>query len=131
MKNKLIAILCFNLFLFSYTDAYQFLKLPALVQHYIQHKKSSPGISLLSFLKLHYQKKLVVDDDFQQDMQLPFKTTTDGAGFSSLSIVHLTSCKTCLDHIQIKYVATKKVLNNTNLIPSIFSEDIFQPPRYS
>ncbi|MEX6689437.1 hypothetical protein QTN47_18160 [Danxiaibacter flavus] len=75
MKKK-VAILLLIIYVFGATDANQLLKLPALVSHYIQHQHTTPGITLAMFIKLHYEDEALkdLDQDFQQDMRLPFKT---------------------------------------------------------
>ncbi|MFY7899833.1 MAG: hypothetical protein ACOVNY_06590 [Chitinophagaceae bacterium] len=72
--KKLITILLLSLYTFGATDAYQLLKIPLLIEHFIQHKQQDNQINFLSFLQMHYAEKQEKDADYQQDMQLPFKT---------------------------------------------------------
>jgi len=120
------------LFLFTYilgsTNACQLLKLPLLVSHYIKHKKESPDITLGSFFKMHYIDPQPMDADYNEDMQLPFKTPP------------VTLCRNMplfvpmLPQIAIRVPVVDKqpqlVLNDD--IPFAFVvNNIFQPPRNS
>ena len=73
--RKLVAIFLFFFFFFGATDAYQLLKLPKFAEHYYLHKQQNSNLTLAGFLQIHYYGPVVVDDDFDKDMQLPFKTT--------------------------------------------------------
>jgi hypothetical protein len=69
--KKLIAILLLSLYLVSTTELYQFLKMPVLIEHYLEHKGENPKITLVSFIKMHYDNP-VKDADYKTDQQLPF-----------------------------------------------------------
>ena len=71
------AILLLLIYMLGTTNACQLLKLPLLVSHYIKHKKESPYITLVSFFKMHYIDPQPMDADYNEDMQLPFKTAPD------------------------------------------------------
>ncbi|SJZ60716.1 hypothetical protein SAMN04488128_101895 [Chitinophaga eiseniae] len=72
--KKATAIILLLVYLFGSTDAGQLLKFPLLVEHFKKHKQENVQMTLLTFLKLHYVDEQPFDDDYQQDMQLPFKT---------------------------------------------------------
>lgn len=85
--KRTLAILAFSVYLFGATDAYQLLKIPLFIKHFVTHQKEDATLSLVGFIKIHYLDPLVIDDDFDQDMQLPFKThETDGCMISAISI---------------------------------------------
>ena len=69
--KKWISILLLSFYLVSTTELYQLLKIPTLVEHFIEHNGDNPEITLISFLKMHYDDP-VKDDDYQKDQQLPF-----------------------------------------------------------
>lgn len=71
--RRVVAILCFFVYVLGTTEMDQVLRLPLLVKHYLQHKAESPGITMYAFFKMHYIDPQPFDDDYQQDMQLPFK----------------------------------------------------------
>jgi hypothetical protein len=61
----------FSLFLVSTTEVYQLLKIPTLIEHYWEHKNLNPEMSLIAFLKTHYEHP-IKDGDFGKDQKLPF-----------------------------------------------------------
>lgn len=115
------------LFLFGSTEAYQLLKLPLLVKHYVHHKRGNPELTVVAFLKMHYPNKIVVDADFQQDMQLPFKT--NGAKILQTASVVLPAPRIIIETIPAPLVKQSIALHQEQLNPLQPSQDIFQPPR--
>ncbi|MFN8265899.1 MAG: hypothetical protein U0T11_07490 [Chitinophagaceae bacterium] len=69
---SVLLLLC--LYTVAYTPVHELFKLPALVAHFAEHRTEDAGISLLSFLRLHYLNGNQKDADYDRDMQLPFKT---------------------------------------------------------
>ena len=124
--KKGIALLLLSLYLCASTEAYQLLKLPALVSHYIQHSQSESGTTLLSFFKQHYLGNMVVDDDWQQDMALPFKSCSCTMVTISPTITPETVKLKIPEPVEIK-------INFTPVIGLFHSKmqviKIFQPPR--
>lgn len=114
------------LYVFGTTDAYQLLKLPIMVQHFVEHRKEDPSIGLLAFLRMHYADKMVVDDDFSRDMQLPFKTT------DACCIAATVSMPAQWVSIEVPHpvvVQQKFFLFDESVDYSLVHGDIFQPPR--
>lgn len=75
--RKAFAILFLTAYLFGTTEASQLLRLPLLVTHYLEHKQGDADLTIKAFLKMHYVDPQLFDDDYKQDMQLPFKTMQD------------------------------------------------------
>lgn len=75
--QKKIAKFLLLLFLMQTTQLGEFGKLPLLVTHYLQHKSLYPHTTMVGFFKMHYIDKTIVDADYAQDMQLPFKTASN------------------------------------------------------
>ena len=69
--KKLISILLLSLYLVSTTELYQFLKIPVLIEHYLEHKEQNPKLTIGSFFKIHYDNP-VKDSDYTTDQKLPF-----------------------------------------------------------
>ncbi|MBW8360900.1 MAG: hypothetical protein K0M56_01795 [Kaistella sp.] len=77
MKRPIVYfLLC--LYLLSFTEAKQMLKIPDLIEHYISHNLTNTGTTLFSFWKMHYVDEQIIDSDYEQDMSLPFKTHESG-----------------------------------------------------
>ena len=69
--KKVISILLLSLYLISTTEVYELLKIPTLIEHYWEHKKLNPEMTLTAFLKTHYENP-VKDGDYGKDQKLPF-----------------------------------------------------------
>ena len=107
-------------YLFSFTEMKQALKLPNLIEHYINHKVKDPKTTLFSFLKMHYLDAPVKDADYKDDMKLPFKT-------HDLSFV---SINLNLPPKEIEFtVITRKIIQKKNNL-FVYSEH-FTVPQYS
>jgi len=59
------------------TELHQFAKVPALFEHYQDHKQQNNKLSLINFLIMHYGQADDKDGDSQKDRQLPFKSHED------------------------------------------------------
>jgi hypothetical protein len=110
--------------LLAQTPLQQLLRLPVLVQHFQEHRTETPGISLSSFLILHYFSGHPKDADYDRDMQLPFRAQD----------VVLISSTVVPEPVEIDFappVGEPKpypLLHVKALLP-IYPFDIFQPPR--
>ncbi|MBL0025278.1 MAG: hypothetical protein WBP08_16925 [Saprospiraceae bacterium] len=72
--KPLIAKILIAICLFSFTPLKEFVKLPLLFLHYYNHTQESPDMTISEFFEVHYMHGIVFDDDYEQDMQLPFKS---------------------------------------------------------
>ena len=124
--KKAIAILLMSLYLFGTTEAYQALKLPLLVEHYINHKHENPHLTLLGFLKLHYSGKTVFDADYKQDMRLPFKTQENTSIFSAVNDIPQPIVISVGRPLP---ASAEYFLLDARVDFSAFPHSIFQPPR--
>ncbi len=73
--KKWFSILLLSFYLVSTTELYQLLKIPVLVEHFIDHKKENKEITFIDYLKMHYNDP-VKDADYQTDQKLPFVAHT-------------------------------------------------------
>jgi hypothetical protein len=72
MKSKIVGFLIIT-YLFSLTPVKELGKFPALFFHYYQHVKENPEMTISEFFDIHYAHGIVFDEDYEQDMKLPFK----------------------------------------------------------
>ena len=72
--RRIAAISLLVVFLASNTELHEVMKFGAFVSHYSEHKAEDPGLSLLGFIRIHYEGEVKYDEDYSRDMQLPFKT---------------------------------------------------------
>ena len=120
---------CFLLivYLFSFTEVRQVLKLPNLIEHYVSHELRDKNTTLYSFIKMHYLDEQQKDSDYSQDMKLPFKTHD----FSFSAITMAVPPK----RVEIAFIVKKIFIEkkqhfaySENFYPSIFQK-IWQPPK--
>ncbi len=125
--RRALTILLFFIYLVGSTEAYQLLKVPGLIVHYVKHCKEDPTTTVQSFLALHYQEETVYDADWQQDMQLPFKTHEDDLGLMALCYyppLHMATMKA-----PVSIVPENQYPTRHEFVPSCYAADIFQPPK--
>ncbi len=103
----------------------EILKAPLLVAHFIQHIKLYPKTTVYGFIKMHYIDKTVVDADYAQDMQLPFKTVDHHLLAMQLSLPPLIIQMVKLSNHIVKTKLPSQVFDP----PSSFPAKIFQPPK--
>ena len=72
--KKLLGVFLLLMYLFSATETHQLLKLPVLLSHFQEHSQQEKDFSFLDFLAMHYVNGNFPDDDFEKDMELPFKS---------------------------------------------------------
>lgn len=113
-------------YLFGTTDAYQLLKLPLLVGHYVKHKRESPYMTMGSFFKMHYIDPQPFDNDYKQDMQLPFKTVLNVYGRNLPT--DITTLPSIIFRAPAERSGSQPLLND-NLPSSLHTYTIFQPPK--
>ena len=123
--KRFTGILFVAVHLLAYTELHQLLKIPILIEHYQTHQQQDPSLGFLSFLEMHYIGPFIVDDDYQQDQQLPFRNV-------NISLMGTNVFMSDSPDIEIEPITTISIEFNgfkEIKIPQIASFDIFQPPR--
>ena len=119
---KITAIILLVLFA-STTEIGQFLRLPLLISHYIDHyKEESQGIC--AFFHEHYVHHHGANNDQQEDDRLPFKTTF----VQQISVVYLLQSDETVKKPVITIDERKPALPAISITPA-FARDIFHPPQ--
>lgn len=70
MLKRTLSILFLLVYINSFTELHEAMRLPILLEHYSEHKKLSQEISFWEFLEMHYQSDVAHDE---HDNELPFK----------------------------------------------------------
>lgn len=125
--KKALAILLMSLYLLGATEAYQLLKVPYLFEHYKTHQQITKGLSFSKFIDMHYFTNQTYDSDYQQDMQLPFKSSN-----RAVSLLNFVSLFIPKQGIQPLIIAEdSKVYTNfqDEKHSSNALKNIFQPPK--
>ena len=116
-----------TLYILGATEAYQLLKLPFLFEHYKTHQKLNEGLTFSEFIDNHYFNHTNYDSDYQQDMQLPFKTSN-----RTISLLNFDSyfvAKITITPFVFSLSPNKYLLFNDRDYASNKLNNIFQPPR--
>ena len=123
--KKWVFILLLSLYLLSTTELNQLLKLPVLIEHYVEHKNLNPEMTLLAFFKMHYDHP-VKDADYKTDRKLPFII------HSTLSLVFTlnTDFSFEISGSDYKYFHIQNIPSlDENLYIKGYLQSIWQPPR--
>lgn len=121
--RRLAAIGMLVLHLGLFTEAPELLRLPILVEHYVEHRSRVPEMSFLQFLDMHYKTDVAHD---ATDDELPFKQCCR---------VVTTPIYTTLAELNFNFQAPvpteQKEFSSTSnsFVPSTGLDEIFQPPR--
>ncbi len=127
--RKATAIFFLSLFLLSYTELGQLLKLPMIVTHYLEHKKWEPEVSFLAYFQMHYFTDDHNEGDDAKDNQLPFKEHNDCQTNSTITFAFHTDDISIVEYpVQTAIVYPQ---SNDESASSAFKGSIFQPPRAS
>ena len=124
--KKLLAISFLFIYLFSTTELSQLLKMPVLVQHFIEHQEVNSNITFWQFLNMHYASGGVNDADHAKDMQLPFKAHDNCV--ASFSNVYLPTQKISIAK-PVRILTNKHFKTQEQFLHSTFLSNIWQPPR--
>ncbi len=123
--QRLIAILFLFSFLFSGTEMHELFKIPHLFSHFIEHTTESKEISLLDFLKEHYNGTENSHHDTHKDKGcLPFQGKEHVNPMNTL-ILNNTSVIV----FQKTIAEESKVILFQEKFISSFNGTVWQPPK--
>jgi hypothetical protein len=126
--KKVFTILLLVSFLFSNTELHQLCGLPALFQHFMEHKKSEHKISLVDFLKKHYTERNnnKTSGNNDEHKHLPFKSHDCGAVHSSVNFME----PAVLNFTYQNYIFNQEKITCSDFFhTSVFLSNIWQPPK--
>ena len=114
--------------LFPGMEVNELSKLPALLEHFHQHQKTTPGISFIAFLELHYGNPAHHEQDHQTHHKLPF-SDHHSAGFQAHHL--LFTMPDCTTSFNIACQTIKKSFLYKSPAEHAIYSSIWQPPRLS
>lgn len=120
--KQLLSISFLILYINSFTEFHEVLRLPILFEHYAEHKKLTNDLSFLDFLELHYKTDVNHDD---RDRELPFKMP--GHSFTAHAATIPTQKLAAIDLSQFSVVAHSFLYKESAFTSPAVT--IFQPPR--
>ena len=125
--KKFTAILLLTAYLFSTTELHQLLKLPAVFEHFAEHRQKNKTMSFLQFLDMHYMHGSPKDKDYREDMKLPFKTADNCV--SMVSPVVIPRLIYALENHAIHIPEKEMHISKDEFIPSSCLSRVWQPPK--
>lgn len=103
------------------------MKLPLLIEHFLEHKEKDDNLSLWKFLNIHYAYNKAKDSDYAKDTKLPFKS--HNAFVNSIIIAYIPSNSSSLDSKSV-YVEQNNYFDFVeDLNASAYFPSIWQPPK--
>lgn len=112
------------------TELYQLLKLPFLVEHFIQHKEQNKDITLMEFLYLHYAYEDVQGTDYEDDMKLPFKSHGNHITTNIVDVVANSILKITIQARPIFIELKVIIISEEAFFASSYLSNIWQPPKF-
>ncbi|WP_417352586.1 hypothetical protein [Flavobacterium alkalisoli] len=123
VKKALIYILI-SLMSLNCLSIREFLKVPVLCQHFMEHKKADKEIGLLDFLAMHYWGNDLNDNDDSRDMQLPFKNIVNHA----VPVLFLPQNNIEELTVFVQPVAKNTQTHKKDLYSCIYYSSLIKPP---
>ena len=124
--KKSVLILFVLVYLMTYTDMGQLLKLPTLISHYFQHQNQNKNVDFIDFIAMHYgggDDGNTKDDDI--DKQFPFHNYE----YNSSLIVFATMTKSAVYDRLVYFFQNKFINREINPKTVKHSRKIIRPPK--
>ena len=125
--KRILTILLLTIYLFSTTELSQLLKLPLLIDHFIDHKEENKDVTIWEYLYMHYALDKDNSTDSNTDKKLPFKSHDSFITVISNIYTPLFSEFIITKPINLVEKNTLKI-TECFILPSVLS-NIWQPPR--
>lgn len=122
------AYLLIAFYLLVTTELSQLLKLPILAGHFLEHKAATKKLTIYQFLYIHYGQNDVKYPDYEEDMKLPFKESSNFLLQTNV-IAPPQIFRVTLSKNLSKVLHKKKYFTNDSLLTSSFPSNIWQPPK--
>jgi hypothetical protein len=128
--KKIIAISLLISYQMATTELYQLLKLPILIEHFMEHQEQNKNITLIEFLCLHYANGDVRDADYEKDMKLPFKTHSNNCSANIIAVVANATIKINFP-VKSNFAELRVLIFSKEIaFSSLYLSNIWQPPRF-
>lgn len=128
--KKPIAISFLLAFLFAHAEFHQLLKLPVLIQHYLEHKQDNKDETFGNYLSQHYVQHIghTHHDNHRDHEKLPFKANDCGAAHTPIAFLNQVPYSLPFPH---EWLVEKSTLYKGAICFSTYSGKIWQPPKFS
>lgn len=125
--KRYIALVLLVIYITPIAVFHQLLKLPYLIEHFVEHKEENSNLTFLSFLKMHYDDDNIKYADYEKDRKLPFKShqSSVNVGF----VVFMDYEKLELNFNSVFKEPTTKNFYTKKPFKSSYLSSIWQPPK--
>ena len=123
--KKRAAYIFLAIYLLGATQLHQLLKMPLLIEHYLEHKLDNGNLSLIGFMYQHYVGDDGNANDDQKDQNLPFKS----AHFQMQNTVVFAVFKYELPKIIVPQNQSGWPVLQTRSLSTIALGSLFRPPK--
>ena len=134
--KKFTAIFLTTIYLFSSTEAEQFLKLPSLFAHFLDHHQTNGETSMLAFLTNHYlvdeteeDHKSETPEQHEHEHDLPFKSHDHCLDINLPVYIAASNCEIIKN--ETPEPIRKFRITGDTFPPDHFLSSIWQPPKIS
>ncbi|MES2519798.1 MAG: hypothetical protein V4585_16905 [Bacteroidota bacterium] len=127
--KKIIAISLVLFYQMATTELYQLLKLPFLIEHFMEHSQQNKDITFFDFIYLHYTEADDKDGDYEKDMKLPFKTHNSSVSTNIVAFVENTIVNIKLNFKPIFVELKSLIICKKVFFASSYLSNIWQPPK--
>jgi hypothetical protein len=98
------------------------LRLPILVEHFVEHRSQVPEMTFFQFLAMHYKTDVAHDST---DMELPFKDCCNSAVTTFFTLPEQKVALAVVPSVHAPVFFS----SYSAFIPASALDEIFQPPR--
>lgn len=125
--KSFIAISLLSLHLSSTTEIHELLKVPVLIEHFIEHRSKNQQLSFWDFIFLHYAQGKAKPADYDKDMKLPFKSIPEIT--CSVSMIALIPDVQSSKINNFSCQGKQRVCRKDLIVADDFHVCIWQPPK--
>jgi len=114
------------LYVFASTELHQLMRLPILIDHFVEHRLDTPTISFSDYIALHYSGDNQTETEIGRDSQLPFKNANCPEVFITIGMPPEEFPEATT---QVFGLAPDVIVPHSSTITSAVQVSIWQPPR--
>lgn len=122
--KKFLVLFIIAAYFFSTTELVQLLKVPVLINHFVEHTEEDNSMTFMDYMVHHYggHEK---DADWETDMKLPFMQHSDLLNILVIPAENLN----LPDKITVDTHFKTIVFHRQGTIPNSYLSSIWQPPK--
>jgi len=124
--KEFVAYFLLVVFLVGLTPLKELQKLPVLIDHFKLHTDCESSLSFFEFLKMHYFNGDPKDEDYDEDMKLPFKVVDHSYFTFNFNITEINS-------LEILFFSAnndrRNIQSKDQFYGTQYLNTIWQPPR--